>query len=998
MGNVFNLIKCAQSYNKMDSKQLQEAAKRVMSNSKDPEFNKILDEVATRFYIKKDPSFKELTTKMTNALSSESTPGEIAEYEKQQISKTTEHQGLNLLSKINLEAYKIVNANIGRITSLDPKLKQTCNLDFMQRFMSNYSTSDSSGPGTKKNIGQFFLDRFANQEIRRNIFTKYDFFGYNPTILAYYAKHAYFKDSNFIKKINSDLHDQFNSHFSQANISWLGSSGRDYNDEYSLHRQMSRSDFYFGSNATHSGIPLGAQKVISNESNESKDFGIIVLLNHFYELLKKGDEYAVCFVLNQFMERVRYSIKSEEYCSDPNRVQGASEAGINFMRRTLYYVSRDSIFQMQKIIDEKRNLYTSLEKMQADASGESKRYIAEIATGLSQCIENADSFISSLVEWQNFQSGMYSNQDRALNFLDIIVNKKIQARNPAQVSLDINKGSFCPFDYISKNGLVSLRFSFKATENSVQPEYEYSIEEDCESQENNGFQRFSPKREIIFNKCEIKVAEYLASKIDKNASSQGFKLCFEAKDIPAMETIGIKNLAKHGQFSADYRNANGYYALDEKSMAEKLAEDGELEERLSTIVDDIKSYMSSNIFEIFKITDMLKEKKISLPPVPAKSEGIELLFMPESLDRQSKVAIAEYHNSMKGSLDHSKYSLEALMHFHPHQGIVIHQILLDLENSYRNYIAELNKELGLTDDALECYESIGRIAISSKLSEIDNSINKIDIQDPKREELVLYKERLEKVQSQMEKIFRGIKSDGLERTNWSSAGTSHRRVRGKPFRVAGGEQEYLLYQTPQWLYTAVSLDKSANDQVAALDKEAEDLLSKATSDKEKDIIKERINLQKEKIKSSMIVPLEIVQNIIKTQLDTLSQERVLDIGAMLKIVYKIPNNQADSQEQPMECGLPNNRAGKAIGLSVARAIDTRKITPEIAKQIGEIFYQSSRGDGLAYLLAIKDKIEKTATTSCDNAKVSTSIMNKSCINYSINDWTKFMARRIYLGG
>lgn len=992
MGSIFNLNKFAHAYDMMDNTQLKAEFDRVKTNPKSPEFASLFEAIAKKAYTGRgDRSLQSLAEKMTSLLASQSTEAEIKEYESEQVNaiKSTRHEGLEILNKINLEAYKIVNENINRITSLDKSLKEKCNLDFLKRFLSNYNTDPNIDQGCKKNIGQYFLDRFSNTELRKNLFTKYDFFGYNPSILKYYATIAYFQDSDFIKKIHPNLHDAFDGHLNSAGINWQ--NGRDVISESELHENMSKRDFNFAIHSPTRGMPLLGKKIIINDSGDSS-FAIMVILNNFYNALQNRDESAICFVLNQFMEKVRYSIKSEEYKIDPNKICGASEAGINFVNRTDFYVERNSINIIKNKIDELYKFYDFLNRLSDDFSGPAQTYARAIVNGLNECLENARTFINNLSEWQSFQQQMYANQEQSLNYLDIIVNKHINSRNPLQTRIAIEKGSFAPFEFVSTQG-VSVKIYFKSTGNSVSPVYEYY----SDNNETNGseFKQLSLKTELTFSSADIKLPESFAAKIttpEESVSGQDVEmkladLCSIVRSIPNVERIGLRNLEKHALFSLKLKNSNGYYALDEQKSS-NLFSDEEQAYRIPEIVEGIKDYISTNISEIIKIADHFNKQKIPLPPIPVIDGGEDLSEISDNFDSENHESISAYFDKVINSSSHSKYPLRVLQHFYPHQGIVMHQILLAIENEYRSSIADLNKDLGLTDDALECYESVGRMAISSKLMELRSSLNQIQPQDPRKKEIESYILSLEKISKKMDTIFRGDKGEGLDQTNWSSAGTSFEKVRGTRYQVTGGKRSYINYVFPRWLSKAISLDETAQKGFDG-------------SEKENVGINDNIIVHKNKI-----------QSIIKNYLNTLEDDRILDIGAMLKII-----NGLDRPDSVPECnlGIAQNYAGSEIGKAVKKAIDAKKVSENDAETISKIFAKLSSGDGLAYLTAIgkKDRgrdianstsysvgaeVVKSSYCTENNVKISTQNVNINFIDYSINDWTKFIARRIYLGG
>jgi len=979
MGNVFNLNKIAQSYKNMDTDDLVSKAKSLMSNPSNKEFSDIYQELANRAYSSKDRKLMSFLERMTTLFASQSTETEIANYEQEQAvsAQAIKNKGLDLLGKINIEAYKIVNENINKITSLDKTLEEECKLGFIERFLGKYHGGDDVPEGCKQNIGQFFLDRFANSELRKNIFNRYDFFGYNPSILRYYANIAYYQDSKYLKSINEDVHHYFNSHMGYAGLNEMDGQNRDKLGLKSFNFQLSDKDFHYAPTSEHRGMPLHARQVVVDEQGK-KDFLIIKVLEHFYNSLKNREPIARCFVLNKFIQLVNYSVKSEEYKIDPNKICQSKETGINFLNRTAYHVNSEALSIMASKLEEVKKFQKSIGNLSTNFSGDAQVYMSAIHNGLSECTSKLDQWIDELTKWQNFQSEMYANKDNALNYINIIVNKLLNNTASGEgASNRLKSNGFAPVIYSSTDGIVTLKCVFKSTGKKVKSSYEYSVGDSWEHVPQ--VKELAPKEEVNIDSITIDVSENLAfnvptdtfENIVKDPNKAVAELCEIVSSIPSAANISPKNLSNHTSYDPKLKNNNGYYALNEEE-----AYGIDSEEKLPEMVADIKDFLASNVDQIIKILEHLEKKsRIPLPPVPAVDEGTDV----SKVEEIRRYPVQGVH------------SLEGLQKFYPHQGIVLHQIVVGLENEYRNSIAELNKDLGLTDDALECYESVGRLSILSKIKELESSLSQMDKNDPERENIRQYKEKLQLVNAKMNKIFRGDKAekgDGLLATGWDSAGSSLEKIRGKPKDKDG---RTYLYSFPDWLRQAIRVD---NDEYAK---------------------NKNLGLSSSGVPVESIVSRDKIKEIITNYLEGLDPYRILDLGAMLKVV----NNLGDTKSTPMcNLGINKNYAGAEIGKAVKRAVETKKLSEKDAESIALMFSSLTKGDGLAYVRAIgKEDLkwdpyfgvrsynlgEIKALEANENyafKKIAQSFDNtmSGYVNYSINDWTKFIARRIYLGG
>ena len=960
MGSVFNLNKIAASYKTMDTNSLK---KKISELSRvdiySQEFSELLQELVRRS--DKDRSLENFIEQITALYATKASDSEIAEYEQEQanFSQSIQNQGLDLLNKINLEAYKIINENINRITSLDKTLQEKCNLNFISRFMGKYNTETDAPEGCKSNIGKFFLDRFSNVELRKNVFNRYDFFGVNPSILRYYARNAYFSDPSYLRSINEDVHSHFMHHMNHAGLNGVGESDKDKIGAREFNDRLTSEQYDYATFSQTRGLPLLAKQVSLDEKGNST-FLIVKVLSHFYESLKNRDESSVCFVLDKFIQLVNYSVKTEEYGGDSGSICQARETGINFLSRSKFHLNNKAIDLIKQKVKEIESFQRGLERLGTNFSGDAQTYLLSISNGLSECIFNLSQWMDQVDKWQKFQEEMYANKDYSLNYLNIIINKHIMGRgNSSEGSL--NTGEFAPIEYISSNGVVRLSCTFKVTGEMVQPVYEYSRNDKNEYEPQS--KQLDKKKEINFNRLGMSLSDNLALKIPTesfseivNSPDRGVvELCEIVSSIPTLGTISPKNLKK---------DPGGYYAISEQQVVDF---DGE---KMIEIADQIKDFLSENFDQVIKISSYFKNSKMSLPPIPSFDGGSEL-----SKKEEVKYPTQGFH------------SVDSLKKFFPHQGIVLHQILLAVENEYRNAIVESSKELGLTDEAFECYESLGKITIKSKIDELGKSLAQIESNDPRRASIEAYKNKLESLMAKMNIIFTGVKPDGkalpgLDSTGWTSSGTSHNKIRARP-----NQSNVYLYSFPDWLSQALSLDDNSYKSMIALGGDS---------------------------KIDFIVPKEKRQEIIRSYLDGLEEHRVLDLGAMLKIVNNLSNPDSDPV---CNVNVNKNYAGSEIGKAVKKAMDVRRISEQDAKSIALIFSSLSKGDGLAYLRAIgfsdipdteKNKsygdmssIKEVQASSQNKLEKTSSVKERfstSCIDYSIHDWTKFIARRIYLGG
>ncbi len=898
---MFNLTKLAQSLKDMTPEQLMARANAI-KDFNTPEGKALIDEISLRS--SKDKKLSNfLFNTLADRLAASATEAEEQEYRDRMSSDASgaRNQIMQLMNEINLVSYNLLNKVVGEFQTLPPQIR-ACRSRFISSFTKKYNF-DQNTPGGKKTYGQWFSDRLADTHLRENLFNKYDFISPSSQILRYYAELDFYSKGEYLK---GNLGEDVSKVFSEYYLPHISGLDPD-NSDPQLFRNRINARKYEHSALQYRHMPLHAHEI-------DGEFLIIKVMKHFLESLKAERQEAVCFALDKFAYNINYDIKVLEYQqkhfqnSESDTGFGATKANLNYLKSNSfrYVLAPNSIgIAMAELDRLEAEEYKSIDKLNSklpDGDSPAKKYIEKIKTELSECIMEARHWFQNIRKWHELQSSSYIESNNSINFLEIALNHRATStgvHGQGGVDGSVQKGTWSPIKF-SKDS-IEVRVYFQATGQIVNDKYyEYMSDDDYNKPINY---KLEGKVEIYPVSIKAKVPQSLSITCIEcdpsfNPETRKESLMVSQADSVLSQIESTDKYSKLRDLGQILKAGKiPYFGL--KSIPSLS------DEEAANLKDQVIELFSKNPDYIFDIIKSFKEQKVKMPQIPS-SYSFE---------------------------DRSWSGQEAEGAFR--ELAIVRSILHDIEIRYKYAVRHISKDIGLTEEAFECYDTIGSIAISSKISELDKSINYLNKSDPNNDkisEVKKMKEKFVELKKFMDSIF-----SNYQKTGWMSAGMS------SPDDI---------YVDPTWLILAI---------------------------------------QKDKASKVFVDPAEI-ENIIEGHLRNLNNNEIFDLGALLKII-----NLASLQKGKVQL----NEAGKMIGDAVKNAKTLGVLSDEDAENIRNIFPSFKAGsDGDSYMIA--SGMSKTSYINSAQGinKYSYNLSDFSqeqSMNYSINDWIKFVARRAYIG-
>lgn len=322
------------------------------------------------------------------------------------------------------------------------------------------------------------------------------------------------------------------------------------------------------------------------------------------------------------------------------------------------------------------------------------------------------------------------------------------------------------------------------------------------------------------------------------------------------------------------------------------------------------------------------------------------------------------------------------------------KILEDIRSQYISKMSILAGSFGLSDEAFECYGSLGRVVLESKIRDLKDQIAMSGISNVDVNSLTGQLNEVEKLKNRMDEIFSDFYGHG------------------KPG-----------FKSPELMYTGWKSQK---------DKFPDWLLANLISDKEKYIKSQNIsdslgsqdlNINAERYKG--------IKEFIYNTLMQWSPYELIDLIAVHKINLgptKITSPSTSSGGPVVTSGEVKDFAPRKAGEALAKAQVEGRVSVVDIDKFKNMFTSTATGGCSnkckafyeAYVKALKlqsavstssaqDKKDKSAKKSysdslfikqskyIDSGVCSSCMRSKTNVGYDINDWLRMIARKAYIG-
>jgi hypothetical protein len=541
------------------------------------------------------------------------------------------------------------------------------------------------------------LYRDAIEEVRNragNIFEMDDFFGYHPPIVAtYYASHP-----EILNQLSSAMHSRMLSYgiIPPAQIDASYDSVVKYKERI-LDNWTARS-------SNKGGIPLH-WTTYRDSSNVSFTFGQM-LIKDFTERLAQEDSEAMCVLFEKLYNHITLSVSrsmakrkgqstsgdegvdvldygSSEFSAAQSELVG-NEQKRSTMESNLQYALDESVFSnseksfyhqakfLEKYLDNFNNLLSTI-----DSSKDPESF--KIILSLKNDLESATSvFMHQYVDALSnaYKYSIESKVNKGINILDLSFDKmlKLNSRKDGKTFIVVFKGL---------NSYINLNVKF--TDNGKKIKKDLI---DISTGQSLGFQKELSL--IEFSGLDVKISLKHMVSITEKKENKSTKLLDDLIDL--FDAYGDLNSPSENKKISQEKFKQPLY-----SVKPELIENYQQQNSISLLASICK--------DLFSVNPELIDKVL----VGIKNTGSKSLSGSEKISEWKKSFPKQYEVYEKI------------------YGYVSSHLIGKLKN--------LQNNVNLTDDAIECFDTIGYPALVSEIQRLQNSL-KTESDDTKRKDLL----------------------------------------------------------------------------------------------------------------------------------------------------------------------------------------------------------------------------------------------------------------------
>lgn len=768
------------------------------------------------------------------------------------------------------------------------------------------------------------------KKLENPIFDLYDFYGVHVPRFLYLYLNA---DRSILNKLseNQDVHNQLNGIFQ----SYSGYDMSDITNSYDTNR--------------NSGLPIHASVVEWQEGDGvKKSFFLIEILKHFINVLKnpknygKAGESAEWLVVDKFFNNITREMSFQIATED----KGAGSTRADLPRA--YEVERTTIEGMEHYAVT-NNFFNSLNSKISEFKN----------TGVIK-------FLNAIVDY----SGNTSLDGWATKVVNEINNAIFKFENNCRSAAAYNSDvlGLLYGDVVENFNFIIQRMNY-GTYASNKERYE-TAGSFTSSVITDGVEvKFRLRAVPASYKIKINPNDYWKEEISKSFSKELVvdDISVQILDVPVFEASGTKK----DQTFYSYQAVSSQVDIFDKVPLEKneksatysysFIEGSNGEENRQVFGVPMYSFKNIENFKLFLDGKDDNEKSVLLNEARDQisyflSSNLEVL----------KIIASKYLRS--------KIPIQVIEKTNPSHVTRFFQLLEDISNNYISKLSIVAGGSGLSDEAFECYGSLGRIVLESNIRNLNDKIENAKKSNLNLDDLTKELSDAKDLKKRLDDIFHDFHTpEGTKqpreiiRTEWMSGRSGF----------------------PEWLLRNLIRDKKQYN---------ESLVSSGSS-----------GVSGSSYEAKRY---EDIRNFIKQILMTWNPYELID----LIYVYKIKLGPIqEMQEKKKELGLApdeslSDLAPKMCGKLLAKFELEGHLGPDDVKKIGNIFRSTDDGgcEGnkcTAFREAYqrsggKVKIKKASKTSAAQIEKISSCCDLSknkIIGYNINDWLRMIARRAYIG-
>lgn len=714
MSTPFNLIKLAQSISELEAEARQIIARLgVKAASKD----KRLQEIILLLQTKESPRAEAIADSLTSDLYSEELVPEQRSVEQvaQERGLREKHWSVVLLGELNKVAGSLKGKIISDIKSINTEPYKNCANASALRWV-QYNAG-------RKGHGSIYanaIDTLANDT--NPVFEMDDFFGYHPPIVAtYYALHP-----EILKSISQSMYDRMLS-YGISDVS-EGVSSVQRVDLLKYRENILQNWGALSSNK--GGIPLHWTSY-RDESNSFFTFGQI-LIKDFTHRLSQQDPEAMCILFEKLYRHVTRLVSVEMSKAKGDR--GAGEEGQDIvelgksdfssaqselvgneqrrqaMEANLQYALDESVFsngtksfvkQIEFLETYKSYFSSLLSVMDSSRDPESFKIILSLSNDVESAISNfVYQYVDSLTNAHKYS--LEYRENKGITILDLSFDKMLKSNARKD-------GKHFIVKFSGSNGYVNINAKFIDNGKKIKKELV-----DISSGRLLGI--FKELSLIEFDGLEIKISPKQMLSLTKQGDDNENDLLNSLGDVFEM----------YGELNTPAENKKLSQAVFQKPF-------------YSVRPELIQHYQQQN----------------AIPMLASICRGF-FYEHPELIDK----VIVGIKNTGSKSLSAQEKIIDWKKSF-PNQYNTFESVYVLISNHLINKIRLLKEKVNLTDEAIECFYTIGNSALISEIEKLSVSL-KTESDPDKRQAISDLIASHKEAQKVFDNLFIGLNQSGFK--------------------------------------------------------------------------------------------------------------------------------------------------------------------------------------------------------------------------------------------